>query len=55
MPGKPLTFDTIEPWPDPVDGEKLLTELSGAIGAYVIMDAAAARRCRPMGGVHPHP
>jgi hypothetical protein len=20
MPGKPLTFDTIEPWPDPVDG-----------------------------------
>jgi putative DNA primase/helicase len=39
MPGKPLTFDIIEPWPDQVDGEKLLTELSGAIGAYVIMDA----------------
>jgi hypothetical protein len=39
MPGKPLTFDTIEPWPDPVDGEKLVTAISGAIGAYVIMDA----------------
>jgi hypothetical protein len=39
LPGKPLTFDEIEPWPDPVNGAELLTELSGAIGAYVIMDA----------------
>jgi hypothetical protein len=39
LPGKPLTFDEIEPWPDPVNGAELLTALSGAIGAYVIMDA----------------
>jgi hypothetical protein len=39
LPGKPLTLDEIEPWPDPVNGAELLTELSGAIGAYVIMDA----------------
>jgi hypothetical protein len=38
LPGKPLTFDTIEPWPDPVGGAALLTELSDAIGAYVVMD-----------------
>jgi hypothetical protein len=38
LPGKPLTFAEIEPWPDPVDGAELLTELSGAIGSYVVMD-----------------
>jgi hypothetical protein len=36
LPGKPLTFDTIEPWQDSVDGEKLLTELSSVIGSYVL-------------------
>ena len=39
LPGKPLTFDEIEPWPDPVNGADLLTALSDAIGKYVIMDA----------------
>ena len=38
LPGEPLKFDEIEPWDEPVDGAKLLAELSSAIGAYVIMD-----------------
>ena len=38
LPGRPITFDEIEPWPDPVDGAELLTELSVTIGAYIIMD-----------------
>ena len=28
LPGRPITFDQIEPWATPVDGEELLTELS---------------------------
>ena len=38
LPGRPITFEEIEPWPDPVDGEKLLTDIADAIGKYVIMD-----------------
>ena len=38
-PGKPLTFAVIEPWPDPVEGAALLSDLSNAIGAYVVMEA----------------
>ena len=38
MAGRPLTYDEIEPWPEPVDGAALLTELSDAIGGYVSMD-----------------
>ena len=36
--GQAAHFDSIEPWPDPVDGAELLTELSSAIGSYVVMD-----------------
>jgi hypothetical protein len=39
MAGRPVKFDEIEPWPEAVNGAELLTELSGAIGAYVVMDA----------------
>ena len=39
LPGRPITFDEIEPWSTPVDGEDLLSGLSDAIGAYVVMDA----------------
>jgi Protein of unknown function (DUF3631) len=39
LPGKPLTFDEIELWPDPINGAELLTALADAIGKYVIMDA----------------
>ena len=38
LPGRPITFDEIEPWEEPVDGEELLTDLSTTIGAYIIMD-----------------
>ena len=38
LPGRPIEFDEIEPWPDPVDGAKLLSELAKAIGKYVIME-----------------
>ena len=38
LPGRPIAFDEIELWADPVDGAELLTALSEAIGSYVIMD-----------------
>ena len=38
LPGRPLTFETIEVWDDPVDGAELLTELSEAIGKYIVMN-----------------
>ena len=37
--GRPIWFDEIELWPKAVNGAELLTELSRAIGAYIIMDA----------------
>ncbi len=37
--GQPIEYDEVDPWHEPVDGAKLLTELADAIGAYVIMDA----------------
>jgi hypothetical protein len=39
MVGRPVSYIAIEPWPEPVDGAELMTELSDGIGAYVIMDA----------------
>jgi hypothetical protein len=36
--GRPISYDEIEPWGEPVNGAELLTELAGAVGAYVIMD-----------------
>ena len=39
LPGRALKYDEIEPWEEPVNGAGLLTELAGAIGSYVIMDA----------------
>jgi hypothetical protein len=38
MAGRPIFYDEIEPWPEAVNGAQLLSELSGAIGAYVVMD-----------------
>ena len=37
--GRPIEFDEIELWPKAVNGAELLTELSGGIGAYIVMDA----------------
>jgi hypothetical protein len=38
LPGRAIRFEEIELWPERVNGSELLTELSDAIGAYVIMD-----------------
>jgi hypothetical protein len=38
LPGVTLKYDEIEPCDEPVDGAKLLTELSREIGAYVTME-----------------
>jgi putative DNA primase/helicase len=38
-PGQPIEYDEIDPWDEPVDGAKVLTELADVISAYVIMDA----------------
>ena len=39
LPGRALTYDEIELWEEPVDGEQLLTEIAAAIGCYVVMDS----------------
>jgi hypothetical protein len=38
LPGRPVSYDAIEPWDEPVDGAALLDELAPAIRAYVVMD-----------------
>jgi putative DNA primase/helicase len=38
MAGRPLSYAEIEPWPAPVDGAEVLTEVSDTIGLYVAMD-----------------
>lgn len=38
MAGRPLSYAEIEPWPSPVDGAEVLTEVSDTIGLYVAMD-----------------
>jgi putative DNA primase/helicase len=35
LPGQPLTFDEIKPWPEPIDGAALLDELAKTTRAYV--------------------
>jgi hypothetical protein len=39
LQGREIPFSLPEPWPEPVDGEKLLQELKGFIGRYVILPA----------------
>jgi putative DNA primase/helicase len=38
MPGRPISYDEIEPWEEAVNGADLLTELSEAIASYVVME-----------------
>jgi hypothetical protein len=38
LPGRPIDFDEIEPWPDPLDGSELLSDLARVIGRYVVME-----------------
>ena len=40
LPGKPLTFPPPEPWPDPVDGAELLSEIASALPNYIRMTKA---------------
>jgi hypothetical protein len=53
LPGRPITFEEIEPWREPVDGDALLTELSETIGAYVIMEPGQRDACA-LWAVHAH-
>jgi hypothetical protein len=39
LPGRAVSYDAVEPWDEPVDGAKLLTELADAIRSYVVMDS----------------
>ena len=38
LPGRPIDFDEIEPWPEPVGGAALLSELSITLAKYVVME-----------------
>lgn len=38
LPGRPIEFDEIGPWPDPVAGTELQSELAKVIGKYVVME-----------------
>ena len=53
MPGRSFAFAEIEPWPDPVNGAELLTDISRAIGRYVIMDNCQ-RDAAALGAVFSH-
>ena len=53
LPGKPITFEEIVPWPEPVNGAALLTEIADAIGKYVIMDACQ-RDAAALGAMFAH-
>jgi putative DNA primase/helicase len=39
--GREMRFPEVEPWPEPVDGAELLTELSSTIGQFVVMQQSA--------------
>ena len=40
--GQPLDLPTPEPWPDPVDGAALLSEMTAAVLRYVVMEVGSA-------------
>ncbi|MFO1353021.1 MAG: DUF3631 domain-containing protein [Gammaproteobacteria bacterium] len=42
--GEALTFDTVEPWPDPVDGAELINDLAATFARYVVLPHQAAAR-----------
>jgi hypothetical protein len=53
LPGRPITFDEINPWSEPVDAPALLTEIAETIGKYVIMDPHQ-RDAAALGAVFAH-
>ena len=40
LPGQPLTFPPLEPWPYPVDGAELLSDIAAALPNYIRMTKA---------------
>ena len=40
--GQPLDLPTPEPWPDPVDGAALLSEMTASVLRYVVMEMGSA-------------
>lgn len=40
--GSAIAFDDVEPWPEPVDGDELLSNLSARIRKHVVLDGPAA-------------
>jgi Protein of unknown function (DUF3631)/Bifunctional DNA primase/polymerase, N-terminal len=53
LPGRPIRFEDIELWGEPVDGAQMLTELSDAIAKYVIMEPSQ-RDAAALGAVFAH-
>lgn len=43
--GRPIVFETLEPWPDPVDGAELLDDIVAVVTKYVTLDGPAAVAC----------
>jgi hypothetical protein len=45
LPGRPIAFVEVEPWPEAVDGAALLDALATTIGEYVIMEPHQRDAC----------
>jgi hypothetical protein len=53
LPGRPITFEEIEPWLEHVDGAALLADIAETIGKYVIMEPCQ-RDAAALGAVFAH-
>jgi hypothetical protein len=53
LPGQALTYPPVNPWPDPVDGAELLTEISATLPQYVRLSNAEYEAVA-LGMVHSH-
>jgi hypothetical protein len=53
LQGQPLTFLDSEPWPEPIDGAKLLDELVGVFKKYLVLPEYAAEALA-LWAIHTH-
>ena len=53
LPGQSVTFSRVDPWPDPVDGAELLSEISDTFAHYVRV-TKSERDVLALGVVHGH-
>jgi hypothetical protein len=53
LPGRPIRFEDVKLWEEPVDGAQVLAELSDGIGKYVIMEPSQ-RHAAALGTVFAH-